>query len=64
MDFNEYALEQEVRDRLAHARAAAMRRALVPARPRRRLRAELGARLVALGERLMAPRPAPHETRA
>ncbi|HYE93768.1 MAG TPA: hypothetical protein VEA38_22235 [Terriglobales bacterium] len=64
MDSNDYVLARDVHDRLAHARAAAVRRALVPRRARRRLRVALGAALVALGERLLAPAPAPRRGRA
>ncbi len=63
MDFNEYALEHEIRERLARARTAASRRALVPATPRR-LRAALGARLVALGERQIGAAPAAQRSSA
>jgi hypothetical protein len=63
MDFNDYALEVYVRDRLAAARAAAVRRALLPAR-RGRLRVEVGAALIALGRWLATPEPAADRTRA
>jgi hypothetical protein len=61
---NAYALEVYVRDRLANARAAAARRALRPASRRRRLRRELGALLISLGQRLAAAAPPAHVTRA
>ena len=61
---NAYALESYVRDRLAAARAAAAHRALRPASRRRRLRGELGALLIALGQRLAAAPPSAHVTRA
>jgi hypothetical protein len=66
MDFNEYALECDVRDRLANARAAAARRALVPARSGRdrRLVVALGTWLIAVGQWLAAPAPAARERRA
>ena len=64
MDFNEYVLERYVRDRLADARAAAVRHATIPGRRRRRLRVELGAALIALGQWLLEPAPAPDGTRA
>jgi hypothetical protein len=63
MDFNEYALDRFVRDRLATARAEAAQRALRPARPRR-VRVELGRALIALGQWLVEPAPAPTRTRA
>ena len=63
MDFNDYVLERYVRDRLADARAAAARHASIPGR-RRRLRVELGAALIALGQWLLEPAPAPDGTRA
>lgn len=62
-DFNEYELDRLVRDRLADARAEAARRALRPVRPRR-VRGELGRALIALGEWLAEPAPAPTRTRA
>ena len=59
MDINDYALAALVHDRLADARAAAARRALVPPRRRRDLRVELGMALVNLGNWLLQPAPAP-----
>jgi hypothetical protein len=55
MDMSHYELAFLVHERLAAARAAATRRALVPRR--RRLRVELGAALIALGEWLLQPAP-------
>ena len=63
MDFNEYALERHVRDRLADARARAARHALRPVRPRR-VRVELGRLLITLGQWLVEPAPTPTRTRA
>ncbi len=68
MDFNEYTLECYVRDRLARARAdaraAATRRALLPA-GRAVVSAAGSARaLIALGQWLARAAPSPHETRA
>ena len=57
MDTNDYVLAALVHDRLADARAAALRRALVPRR-RGRLREELGAALVSVGQWLLQPPPA------
>lgn len=57
MDMNPHELAFLVHERLADARAAATRRALVPRRERRRLRVELGTALVALGQWLLQPAP-------
>jgi hypothetical protein len=68
MDFNEYAIEREVRERLEHARAvaraAASRRALRSSRGRRRVRAALGAALIELGQWLRGAAPTADGTRA
>lgn len=60
MDFNEYAMTRLVHERLAEAREASARRALVASlTPRRRpLRVRAGEALIALGRRLTAV-PAP-----
>ena len=60
---NDYALHRYVRDRLDHARAEAARHALRPARPRR-VRVEVGRALIAVGQWLAQPSPAPTRTRA
>ena len=54
MDINEYVLEQLVREKLQDARSATARRTLVVESrpPRVALRAQIGAALIALGERL------------
>ena len=60
MQMSDYALAQLANERLAHAREAAARRALVAsltARPA--IRRWLGGALVALGRRLQGE-PAPH----
>ena len=59
MDMNLYFAEWLVRERLAEARAAGARDALVQAvRPKRRpARVRLGAALVSLGRRLEGRRP-------
>ena len=56
MDFNEYAIELLANQRLREARVEAERRGVIARyrRPRPRLRAWLGAALIALGERLAA----------
>jgi hypothetical protein len=59
MDFNEYAIDTLVQEKLRDARAAATSRAVTrgarPGRPT--LRVRVGAALIALGERLAAPVP-------
>ena len=55
MDYNEHALQFLVRERLADMRRQAARRALVPRRARRPLRARLGLALIALGRVLAGP---------
>jgi hypothetical protein len=69
METSEYALSRLANERLAHAREAAARRALVASlRPRAPLRVRLGGALVTLGQRLLAepapPRPTPAPQRA
>ena len=55
MHMSDYVLAQLANDRLAEAREAAARRALLAAlTPRVPLRARLGGVLVALGQRLLA----------
>ena len=58
MDFNEYALEQLVRDRLEALRAAAARQSLAPPRPpRASLRERVGRALIRVGGWLVAKAP-------
>lgn len=69
MEMSEYALSQLANERLAHAREAAARRALLASLiPRTPLRVRLGGALVTLGQRLRAepgsPRPTPAPQRA
>jgi len=69
METSEYALAHLANERLAHAREAAARRALLASLiPRTPLRVRLGGALVALGQRLVAqpapPRPTPAPQRA
>jgi len=59
MEMSDYALAQLTKERLAHAREVAARRALVASlAPRTPLRVRLGGALVAFGQRLLAE-PAP-----
>lgn len=54
MEINDYALVTLANERLAHAREAAARRALLTSlTPRVSLRVRLGGALVALGQRLL-----------
>jgi hypothetical protein len=59
VSLNEYGLEVLVQERLLDARAAAARRALVAVRARRRLRARLGAALIACGRWLVGEAEVP-----
>jgi len=58
MDMSDYALAQLTKERLAHAREVAARRALVASFTPHPLRARIGSALVAFGHRLLAE-PAP-----
>lgn len=59
MDFNEYALEALVRDRLEALRVAATRRRLaLPPRPVTPLRAHIGHALIRAGQWLLRATPA------
>jgi hypothetical protein len=69
METSDYALSHLANERLARAREAAARRALLASlTPRAPLRVRLGGVLVALGQRLLAeparPRPTPAPQRA
>lgn len=56
MDMNEYFVEWLLKERLAEARAAAARSALIgPLPPRRPARVALGLALVRLGHRIAKP---------
>ena len=60
MDFNEYALEQLVRDRLHALREASARRRLTPAAPiRLSVRERAGHALIRVGRWLVASAPRP-----
>ena len=66
MDFNEYALEMLVRERLEILRAAAAQRRLTSMVPSVSLRARVGRVLMRFGAWLVstAPRPTAHDVAA
>ena len=65
METSDYALSYLANERLAHAREAAARRALLASlTPHAPLRVRLGAALVTLGQRLLAEPVSPRSTPA